>query len=65
MFFEAPKGMYDTWHVLGGPRGAMCQAMGDSNIELKWGTHGRHGMMPLEGNLKWLDKMIRCNPLNQ
>ena len=30
----------------------MCQAMGESKIELKWGTHGTHGMMPLEENLK-------------
>ena len=43
--------MHDTWHVLGGPRGATCQAMGESNIELKWGSHVTHDIMPLEGNL--------------
>ena len=36
---------------MNGPRGATCQAMGESNIELKWGSHVTHGMMPLEGNL--------------
>ena len=39
--------MHDTWHVMGGPRGATCQDMEESNIELKWGSH-----MPLEENLK-------------
>ena len=34
-------------------------------LELKWGSHVKHGIMPLEGNLKWLDKRIRCNLLNQ
>ena len=34
-------------------------------LEVKWGSLVTHGMMPLEGNLKWLDKRIRCNPLNQ
>ena len=33
--------------------------------ELKWGSLVTHGIMPLEGNLKWLDKRIRCNLLNQ
>ena len=32
---------------------------------LKWGSLVTHDMMPLEGNLKWLDKRIRYNPLNQ
>ena len=44
--------MHDTWHVMGGPRGATCQDMGESNIELKWGSHVTHGIMPLEENLK-------------
>ena len=30
----------------------MCQAVGESNIELKWGSLVTHGMMPLEENLK-------------
>ena len=34
-------------------------------LEVKWGSLVTHGMMPLERNLKWLDKKIRCNPLNQ
>ena len=34
-------------------------------LELKWGSHVTLGIMSLEGNLKWLDKRIRCNPLNQ
>ena len=46
-------------------RGATCPVQMQSNIELKWGSHVTHGIMPLEGNLKWLDKRIRCNPLNQ
>ena len=40
----------DTWHVLGGLRGATCQAMGESHIELKWGSHVTHDIMPFEGN---------------
>ena len=24
-------------------------------LELKWGSHVTHGIMPLGGNLKWLD----------
>ena len=65
MFFEARRGVRDTWHFMSGPRGATCLAMGESNIELKWGSHVTYGIMPLEGNLEWLDKRIRCNPLNQ
>ena len=34
-------------------------------LVVKRGSLVTHGMMPLEGNLKWLDKKIRCNPLNQ
>ena len=49
---------------MSGSTGAMCQAMGKSNIELKWGSHETHGIMPLEENPKWVDKRIRCNPLN-
>ena len=52
MFFEAHRGVRDTWHFMSGPRGATCQAMGESNIELKWGSHVTHGIMPLEENLK-------------
>ena len=51
MFFLARRGVRDTWHFMSGPRGATCQAMGESNIELKWGSHVTHGMMPLEENL--------------
>ena len=29
--------MHDTWHVLGGPRGATCQAEGESNLSLSLG----------------------------
>ena len=50
-FFEAHRGVRDTWHVMCGPRGATCQAMGKSNMELKWGSHVTHGIMPLSGNL--------------
>ena len=50
---------------MSGLRGATCQVVGESNIELKWSSHVTHGIMPLEGNFKWLDKRIRCNPLNQ
>ena len=57
--------MHDTWQVLSGPRGATCQAEGESNMSLGMGSLVTHGIMPLEGNLKWLDKRIRCNPLNQ
>ena len=32
-------------------------------LDVKWGSLVTHGMMPLEGNLEWLDKRIRCNPL--
>ena len=51
-FFEARRGVRDTWHFMSGPRGATFQAMGESNIELKWGSHVTHGLMPLEENLK-------------
>ena len=65
MFFEARRGVRDTWHFMSGSRGTTCQAMGESNTKLKWGSCMTHGIMPLEGNLMWLDKRIRCNPLNQ
>ena len=43
----------DVGHLsrFGWPRGDMCQAMGESNIELKWGSHVTHGIIPFEGNL--------------
>ena len=34
----------------------MCQAVGKSNIELKWGLHETNGIMKLEENPKWVDK---------
>ena len=43
--------MHDTWHVLGGPRGATCQAEGESNMSLGMGSLVTHGIMPFEGNL--------------
>ena len=65
MFFEATRVVRDTWHIVSGSRDAMCQAVGKSNIELKWGSHETHDIMPLEENPKWVDKRIKCNPLNQ
>ena len=64
-FFEATRVVWDTWHIVSGSRGAKCQDMGKSNIELKWVSHETNGIMPLEENPKWMDKRIRCNPLNQ
>ena len=49
-FFEARRGVRDTWHFVSGSRGATCQVVGKSNIELKWGSHETHGIMPLEEN---------------
>ena len=49
-FFEARRGVRDTWQVLGGPRGATCQAEGESNMSLGVGSHVTHGIMPLSGN---------------
>ena len=51
MFFEARRGVRDTWHVLGGPRGATCQVRGESNMSLGVGSLVTHGIMPFEGNL--------------
>ena len=51
-FFEACRRVRDTWHFVSGSRGATCQAVGKSNIELKWGSRGTHGIMSLEENLK-------------
>ena len=31
-FFEARRGVRDTWHFMSGLRGATCQAMGKSNM---------------------------------
>ena len=50
-FFEARRGVPDTWHLMSGPKGVTCQAMGESSIELKWGSHVTHDIMPFEGNL--------------
>ena len=50
MFFEARKGVRDTWHFVSGSRGDSCQDVGKSNIELKWGSYETHGIMPLEEN---------------
>ena len=49
-FFKARRGVRDTWLFMCGSRGATFQAMGKSNIELKWGSHVTHGIMPLSGN---------------
>ena len=49
-FFEARKGVRDTWHFGSGLRGTTCQVVGKSNIELKWGSHETHGIIPLEEN---------------
>ena len=51
MFFEARRGVRDTWHVLGGPRGVTCQAEGESNMSLGVGSLMTHGIMPFGGNL--------------
>ena len=51
MFFEATGVVWDTWHLVSGLRGATCQSMINSNIELKWGSHETHGIMSLDGNL--------------
>ena len=52
-------------------RGNMCSA-GHlahfeciNNLSSSVGPTWTHGMMPLEKNPKWVDKRIRCNPLNQ
>ena len=52
MFFEATGIVRDTWHLVSGLRGATCQSVSKSNIELKWGSHETHGIMPLGENLK-------------
>ena len=31
-FFEARRGVWDTWHFMSGLRGTTCQAMGKSNM---------------------------------
>ena len=31
-FFEARRGVRDTWHFMSGQRGTTCQAMGKSNM---------------------------------
>ena len=50
MFFEARRGIRDTWNFVSSSRGATCQYVDKSNIELKWGSHEAHGIMPFEGN---------------
>ena len=50
MFFNARRGVHDTWHFVSGSRGVTCQAVGKSNIELKWGSHETHDIMSLEEN---------------
>ena len=35
-FFEAPRVVQDTWHMLSGSRYATCQVQGKSNKEPKW-----------------------------
>ena len=40
-FFEAPKVTSDTWHILDGLYGAMCQRESKSNKNLS-GTHEGH-----------------------
>ena len=50
MFFEATGVVRDTWHILSGSQSATCHVQSKSNIELKWGSHETHGIMPLEEN---------------
>ena len=52
MFFEATRVVRDTWHLMGGLRGATCKSVSKSNIELKWGSHETPGIMPFGENLK-------------
>ena len=52
MFFEATGVVRDTWHLVSGLRGATCKSVSKSNIELKWGSHETHGIMPFGENLK-------------
>ena len=40
-FFEAPRAMSDTWHMLDGSYGSMCQMESKSNKCLS-GTHVGH-----------------------
>ena len=35
-FFEAPRIVWDTWHMLSGSQCATCQVQNQSNKELKW-----------------------------
>ena len=35
-FFEAPRVVRDTWHVMSGSQSATCQMQGKSNKEPKW-----------------------------
>ena len=40
-FFEAPRVVWDTWHILSGLRGAMFHVQNESNMSSN-GTHERH-----------------------
>ena len=51
-FFEATGLVWYTLHLVSGSRGTTCQSVSKSNIELKWGSHETHGIMPLGENLK-------------
>ena len=64
MFFKARRGCMTlgTFWVAQRRHVSSADAV---KLDVKWGSLVTHGMMPLEGNLKWLDKRIRCNPLNQ
>ena len=44
-FFEAPRVASDTWHMLDGSYGAMCQMESKSNKSLS-GTHVGHVSQP-------------------
>ena len=41
MFFEAQGVVRDTWHIVSGSRGAMCNVKNESNMSSN-GTHERH-----------------------
>ena len=41
MFFEASRGVWDTWHFMSGLGGATCPRQNGSNNEPSW-AHMRH-----------------------
>ena len=41
MFFEAPRVVRDTWHIVSDSRGVMCHVQNESIMSLN-GTHERH-----------------------